>query len=86
MSKTFFKKKIINLIKRPEGLDNIFISLNKEINDKIKNNRPILVIMDNIRNVDDYVAQNPFKNISTIKGINPDEDENSRNIAGKEEK
>ena len=40
--------------------------------------------MDNIRNVDDYVAQSPLKNINTIKGINPDDDEKSRNIAGKE--
>ena len=38
----------------------------------------VLFIIDNIRNADDYVTQNPFKNISIIKGINPDEDENSR--------
>ena len=75
MSKTFSKRKKIYHTKRPEWLDNIFISLNKEIKEIIKNNRSVLVIMNNIRNVDDYVTQSPFKNISTIKGIN-DEDEN----------
>ena len=82
----FLKEKIIYRTKRPEGLDNIFISLNKEIKKEIEKDRPVLVIMDNIRNVDEYVLQSPLKNISTIKGINPDEDEKSRNIAGQEGK
>ena len=80
----FLKEKKIYHTERPEGLDKIFISLNKEIHKEIKKKRPVLVIMDNIRNVDDYVAQSPLKNIKTIKGINPDDDEESRNIAGQE--
>ena len=36
----------------------------------------VLVIMDNIRNFDDYITQSPFKNTSIIKGINAYKDEN----------
>ena len=42
--------------------------------------------MDNIKNVENYVSQSSFKGINTIKGINPDEDEKSRNEAGKKGK
>ncbi len=42
--------------------------------------------MDNIRNVDDFVSQSSFRNINTIKGIKPEEDEKSREEAGKERK
>ena len=75
MSKTFFKGKKIYHTQRPVGLDNIFIAINKEINNEIKKGRPVLVIMDNIRNVDDFVSQSSFRNINTIKEIKPDEDE-----------
>ena len=86
MSKTFYERKKIIRTKRPKGLDNIFIALNKEISKEIKKGRSVLVIMDNIRNVDDYVSQSPFKDINAIKGIKPNEDEKSRNIAGQERK
>jgi len=83
----FLREKKVKSTERPEGIDNIFISLNKEISKEIKKERPVLVIMNNIRNVDEYVLQSPFKDkISTIKGIEPEEDENSRNIAGQEGK
>ena len=83
----FLREKKVESTERPEGIDNIFISLNKEISKEIKKERPVLVIMNNIRNVDEYVLQSPFKDkISTIKGIEPEEDENSRNIAGQEGK
>ena len=75
MSKTFFKGKKIYHTQRPVGLNNIFIAINKEINNEIKKGRPVLVIMDNIRNVDDFVSQSSFRNINTIKEIKPDEDE-----------
>ena len=45
----FLKEKKIYHTERPEGLDKIFISLNKEICKEIKKNRPVLVIMDNIK-------------------------------------
>ena len=75
MFKTFFKGKKIYHSQRTVVLDNIFIAINKEINIEIKKERPVLVIMDNIRNVDDFVSQSSFRNINTIKGIKPDEDE-----------
>ena len=68
----FLREKTIHRTRRPEGLDNIFMSLNKEIKEEIKKDRPVLVIMDNIRNVEEYVSQCPIKNVSTIKGINPE--------------
>ena len=48
----------------------MILFLNKEIS-KIIKNRPVLVIMNHIRNEDDYITQSPFKNISIIKRINP---------------
>ena len=80
----FLREKKIYQTKRPVGLDNIFYSLNKEIKREITKDRPVLVIMDNIRNVEEFVQQSPLKNLNTIKGINPDEDELSRNVAGQE--
>ena len=59
----FIKEKKIYKTERPEGLDNIFISLNKDIKKEIEKGRPVLVIMDNIRNVDDFVSQCSFKDI-----------------------
>ena len=82
----FLRVKKIYHTQRPVGLDNIFISINKEINNEIKKGRPVLVIMDNIRNVDDFVSQSSFKNINTIKEIKPDEDEKYREETGKERK
>ena len=68
----FLREKEIYRTQRPVGLNNIFMSLNKEIKEEIKKDRPVLVIMDNIRNVEEYVSQCPIKNVSTIKGINPE--------------
>ena len=79
------EKKIIKS-ERPEGLDNVFELINDDINKQIKKGRPVLVIMDCIKNVDDFVSQTNIQNISKIKGIDPIEDENSRNIAGQEKK
>ncbi len=82
----FLREKKIYHTQRPVGLDNIFIAINKEINIEIKKERPVLVIMDNIRNVDDFVSQSSFRNINTIKEIKPDEDEKYREETGKERK
>ena len=68
----FLREKEIYHTQRPVGLNNIFMSLNKEIKEEIKKDRPVLVIMDNIRNVEEYISQCPIKNVSTIKGINPE--------------
>ena len=65
----FIREKEINIIQRHKGLDSIFKLISEDIMKEYKKGRPILVIMDNIRNVDDFVSQFYFKNISTIKGI-----------------
>ena len=78
----FIKEKIINYLNRPYGSGNIFELINQDININYNKGRPILVIMNNILSVDDFVSQSYFQNINTIKGIDPINDENSRNVAG----
>ena len=75
------REKIINYINRPYGQSNIFQLLNEDILIQKNQGKPVLVIMNNILSVEDFVSQS-FLNVNTIKGINPINDENSRNVAG----
>ena len=79
--RNFMREKIINYINRPYGQNNIFQLLNEDIIIQKNKGRPVLVIMNNILSVEDFVSQS-FLNVNTIKGINPSSDENSRNVAG----
>ena len=78
----FIKEKKINCLARPYGSHNIFKMINEDINANLKKGRPILVIMNSILSVDDFISQTFFNDIHTIKGIDPINDENSRNVAG----
>ena len=78
----FIKKKKINCLNRPYGSHNIFKMINEDINVNLKKGRPILVIMNSILSVDDFISQTFFNNIHTIKGIDPINDEESRDVAG----
>jgi len=76
------KEKKVNCLNRPYGSHNIYKMINEDINVNLKKGRPILVIMNSILSVDDFISQTYFNNIHTIKGIDPINDENSRNTAG----
>ena len=78
----FIKEKKITCLNRPYGSHNIYKMINEDINVNLKKGRPILVIMNSILSVDDFISQTFFNNIHTIKGIDPINDENSRNLAG----
>lgn len=79
--RNFMREKIVNYINRPYGQNNIFQLLNEDILIQRNKGRPVLVIMNNILSVEDFVSQS-FLKVNTIKGINPTSDENSRNVAG----
>ena len=80
----FIKEKEIVYYNRPYGAHNIFKKINEDIKANLQKGRPILVIMNNILNVDYFISQFYLNNINinTIKGIDPINDEKSRNVAG----
>ena len=65
----FIREKKITCFTRPYGSQNIFKMINEDIDVNLQKGRPILVIMNNILNVDDFISQTNLNNINTIKGI-----------------
>ena len=71
---------------RPSKPELLYEQVAQEIIDLVENKRPVLVIYNTIRDVGKFLAFTEISlakyNISTIQGINPEEDRNSISIAG----
>ena len=71
---------------RPPEPDLLYEQLSQEIIELVENKRPVLVIFNTIRDVAEFLVFTEISlakyNISTIQGVNPEEDRNAIKIAG----